>query len=231
MAFFPSNDEARTLDPAELGRGSGRDSEPTAIELKPPTPIGLLPDGVTCDVSSKGFQDVLRGGYESKTSDGLFLCCVGSGQGESQSGHSPRAFGGSSGRVNQDDLLGLGETTGVIHGDLSPHGMAHQGQLMGSQVVAEEFQVQIEGAHLEVFWVRGVSMSAKIQAHDMVMRGKKWRNVVPPVRIGTSAMKEHHQGAAGLAPLQGMQPEGSAFEVFGARRVGGHVETQGVFPS
>ena len=150
---------------------------------------------------------MLSGRNEAKSLNGLLLTRIGSGQGKGQSRHSPRALFRAAGRIDQNQTSGLFESTGVVEGDLSPHGMADNHEIALSQIVAKRFQVGVEGSDRQFFRVIGVSMTPKIECNHPSVATKRPRDLIPPMGVGAPAMEQHHWRAHDLAPVEGLEKD------------------------
>lgn len=205
FALLAPEKQEGLVDLAQVGRWARRHAEPTRVELETPTPILLRANRLFRDLAEQPRIHVSGGRDDPIAVDGLLPGGIGPAQGESEASHPARSPTTSPGEVQQDDPAGFGMPGRVIQGDLGSHGVSHQGDRVRAQVSAERLEVGVEGSYFEFFRVVGVTVAAKIQRDDVMLPGKISGDVIPPMGVGTSSMKEHERGAFRLPPGEKVQ--------------------------
>ena len=87
----------------------------------------------------------------------------------------------------------------MVQGDVTAHGVTHEGDggcLEGPQ---ECFQIMIECSHGEFLGVVRTPVPPEIEGHHVVLAAKQCGEVVPPVGIRPTSVKENH-GRLGCVP-------------------------------
>ncbi len=205
FAFFPPEQQERLSDSAQVGRRPGRDAEPTGVELEPPTPVLLQANREFRDPAEQWGIHASGGRDDAIAVDGLFPSRIGAPQGQGEASHPARSLVPSPGEIHENELARFGVSGRVIQGDLGPHGVPHQGDRTRAQVFAERLQIEIERAHFKLFRVIGVTVAAEIQRDHVILAGEGDSDMVPPMRIGTSAVEEDERGAFWLPPGEKVQ--------------------------
>ena len=77
----------------------------------------------------------------------------------------------------------------VIEGNGTPHRMAHENGVFPTEVVAEPFEIVVEGPPFELVGVTGGAVPTEVEGHDRGVSGEVGGQVAPPVGVRTAAVE------------------------------------------
>ena len=95
----------------------------------------------------------------------------------------------------------------MIECDVGTHRMPDQDDSRASQVRAEGFEILIERADFQRRRMIAVAVPAEVESHHVVGAGQRGRQMIPPVCVGASPMKQNQVRCFTATPAKCVQHE------------------------
>lgn len=189
-AIGTSYEKSSTKNPSQIGSWPAREGKPLRIKLESESTIRFGANGTLGYVDSDVFIGLIGFGEELVTGDRVFSAAIATAMGEGESCASTTTGRAALSKIDENQTTCRGNATRVVERDRCTHRVSDEIDILTTDPGENRFEVHVERADEAVVRVFGIAVAPKIECVDRSARGESARDLIPPMRVGATAMKQ-----------------------------------------